>query len=63
MNISRGSDHLTTLNRANTREERVKASRVVLRHAKSRADLRLLLDALGLNHQTSKESDDPHAAA
>jgi hypothetical protein len=38
----------------NTTEERVKASRFVLRHARNRADLRELLDALGLNTTTSK---------
>ncbi|MFD7990767.1 hypothetical protein [Streptomyces mexicanus] len=64
MNIARGSGDLITRDRENTRAERVAASRVVLRHAKSREDLRLLLDALGLNSQTSKETNEhPHAAA
>ncbi|MEU7381519.1 hypothetical protein AB0A91_16255 [Streptomyces sp. NPDC042207] len=34
--------------RENTNAERVAASRLVLQHARSRADLRELLDALGL---------------
>lgn len=38
----------------NTPEERRDASRFVLRHARSRKDLRELLDALGLNTTTSK---------
>ena len=42
----------------NSQAERVKASRVVLRYARSRADLHELLDALGLN-TTSK--GDRHA--
>lgn len=37
-------------------EERVAASRYVLRHARSRDDLRLLLDALGLNTTTKGDS-------
>lgn len=36
-----------------TPEQRRAASRVVLRHARSREDLRLLLDALGLNTTTA----------
>jgi hypothetical protein len=38
----------------NTTEERVAVSRLVLRKARDRADLRELLDALGLNTTTSK---------
>jgi hypothetical protein len=38
------------------REQRVKASRVVLAKARNRDDLRLLLDALGLNDRTSKDN-------
>ncbi|MFC9949231.1 hypothetical protein ACFVIN_01460 [Streptomyces prasinus] len=47
-NVSRGSGHLVTSARENTREERVAASRVVLAKARNRDDLRQLLDALGL---------------
>jgi len=54
VNIARGSGDLITRDRENTRAERVAASRVVLRHAKSREDLRLLLDALGLNHHPAQ---------
>ncbi|MFE2712307.1 hypothetical protein ACFXKI_10020 [Streptomyces mirabilis] len=38
----------------NPRQERVLASRFVLRYARSLADLRQLLDALGLNTKTTK---------
>ena len=55
MNVERGSDQLLTASRANTREERVAASRYVLAHARNREDLHLLLDALGLNQQTDSE--------
>jgi hypothetical protein len=51
VNLARGSDHYITTGRENTREERVAASRVVLRAARNREDLRLLLDALGLNNK------------
>lgn len=54
MNVERGSDHLVTAGRENTREERVAASRAVLKQARSRDDLRLLLDALGLNQPRGK---------
>lgn len=40
-----------TTGREPTRSERRDASRVVLRHARSREDLRLLLDALGLGRR------------
>lgn len=56
MNIDRGSDRLVTAVRTNTPEERVKASRLVLRKARNRDDLRFLLEALGLNTQPSKEA-------
>lgn len=49
MNVERGSDQLVTADRESTREQRVAASRVVLRKARDADDLRLLLDALGLN--------------
>ncbi|MFJ8049274.1 hypothetical protein [Streptomyces luteogriseus] len=49
MNRERGSDRLITAARENTREERIAASRLVLRKARGREDLRQLLDALGLN--------------
>jgi hypothetical protein len=49
VNVSRGSDQLVTAARQNTREERIAASRLVLRRARDRDDLRQLLDALGLN--------------
>ncbi|MFF9714789.1 hypothetical protein ACF1DW_04225 [Streptomyces sp. NPDC014603] len=49
MNVERGSDHQLTRARDTTREQRVAASRVVLRKARNPKDLRLLLDALGLN--------------
>jgi hypothetical protein len=49
----RGSDHLATAARQNTPEERVAAARIVLRKARDRDDLHLLLDALGLDEQTS----------
>lgn len=48
MNVKRGSDRLVTAARTNTREERTAASRLVLRKARDREDLRQLLDALGL---------------
>jgi hypothetical protein len=51
---SRGSDRLVTAARESTREQRVAASRLVLRKARNRDDLRLLLDALGLNDQTTE---------
>ena len=47
----RGSDRLATAARTNTPEERVAASRLVLRKARDRDDLRLLLDVLGLDTQ------------
>jgi hypothetical protein len=46
----RGSDRLTTAARTITPAECAAASRLVLRHARNRDDLRLLLDALGLNN-------------
>jgi len=49
VNRARGSDQLVTAARQNTREERTAASRLVLRQARDREDLRQLLDALGLN--------------
>ncbi|MBU8549758.1 hypothetical protein IMX12_13160 [Streptomyces sp. Babs14] len=52
----RGSDQLATTAREITPEERVAASRLVLRKARDRQDLRLLLDALGLNQQPNKEN-------
>lgn len=51
MSVERGSDHLITAQRDVTREQRRDASRYVLRHARDRDDLRLLLDALGLNEK------------
>lgn len=56
MNVERGSDHQLTRARDTTREQRVAASRVVLRKARNPKDLRLLLDALGLNQQPHKEN-------
>ncbi|MGI5443357.1 hypothetical protein ACQEV4_40285 [Streptomyces shenzhenensis] len=56
MNVERGSDYRVTADREVTPEQRVAASRVVLRHARSRDDLHYLLDLLGLNTQTSKEA-------
>ncbi|MFD5220279.1 hypothetical protein ACFWMH_21845 [Streptomyces tendae] len=44
----RGSDRLVTAARQNSPEERVAASRLVLRKARDRDDLRLLLEVLGL---------------
>jgi hypothetical protein len=38
----------------NTAEERRAAARLVLRHARSREDLRELLDALGLDNPSQK---------
>jgi hypothetical protein len=52
---ARGSDRFITAARETTPAERAAASRLVLKHARSRNDLRLLLDALGLNSQISKE--------
>lgn len=40
----------------NTAEERVKASRFVLRKARSRADLRDLLNTIGLNNPPRQEA-------
>ncbi|MGW2260085.1 hypothetical protein ACWCXE_20045 [Streptomyces sp. NPDC001780] len=45
---SRSLDRLITTGRETTAAERVAASRLVLRRARSREDLRDLLDALGL---------------
>lgn len=56
MNVERGSDHLLTTDRDTTREQRVAASRFVLRKARDKDDLRLLLDALGLNNDPAKET-------
>lgn len=42
------------VNGQNTRAERVAASRFVLRHARSREDLRDLLDELGLDNTTRR---------
>lgn len=56
MNLSRGSDRLITAARQNTPEERRAASRAVLKAARDRDDLRLLLDALGLNTQPAKDN-------
>jgi len=52
---SRGSDRLVTTARETTPAERAAASRVVLKNARNREDLRLLLDALGLNSQPKTE--------
>jgi hypothetical protein len=49
VNRERGSDRLVTSARENTREERIAASRLVLRKARDRDDLHQLLDVLGLN--------------
>lgn len=53
MNAGRkqGSDRFVTAARQNTPEERAAASRLVLRQARGRDDLRLLLEVLGLNTQ------------
>jgi hypothetical protein len=51
VNVSRGSDHLVTAARESTPTERVAASRLVLKKGRDRDDLRLLLDALGLNEK------------
>jgi len=56
VNRSRGKGLLVTAARENTPEERAAASRAVLRRARDRDDLRQLLDALGLNTQTSKDN-------
>lgn len=40
---------MITTGRQATPQERVAASRLILRHARNRDDLRLLLEALGLN--------------
>lgn len=55
MNRERGSDRLATAARETTREERTAASRLVRRAAHDPDDLRLLLEALGLDQQPSKE--------
>lgn len=54
MNRARGSDRLATAARQNSPAERAAASRLVLRHARDNQDLRLLLDALGLNEPPRK---------
>lgn len=46
----------------NTPEERLRASRVVLAHAKSREDLHALLDALGLLPTTPASKATPKRA-
>lgn len=56
MNRGRGSDQLVTAARQNTPAERVAASRLVLKKARGRDDLRLLLDALGLNNPSKDPS-------
>ncbi|MFH9977909.1 hypothetical protein ACH4ND_01350 [Streptomyces sp. NPDC017179] len=56
MNVERGSDHLITAHNDTTREERAAASRAVLKQARNREDLRLLLDALGLNNKPDDDS-------
>ncbi|MFC8985144.1 hypothetical protein [Streptomyces sp. NPDC057115] len=56
MNVERGSDHQLTRVRDTTREQRVAASRAVLKRARNPKDLRLLLDVLGLNQQPHKEN-------
>ena len=56
MNRERGSDRLTTAARETTREERVAASRLVLRKARDRDDLHLLLEVLGLNDKPAKDT-------
>ena len=53
---NRGNDRLVTAARETTPAQRATASRLVLKHARSRDDLRLLLDALGLNTKTSKDT-------
>ena len=55
MNRARGSGHHTTTHRELTPEERTAATRMVRRQARDRNDLRNLLDALGLNNQTTKD--------
>lgn len=52
----RGSARLATAAREITPAERAAASRLVLRQAHDRDDLRLLLDALGLNQHPSKDT-------
>lgn len=47
----RGGPRLVTAAREITPAERAAASRLVLRQARDRNDLRLLLDALGLNEK------------
>lgn len=53
MAIDHGTELLKLRLADNTRDERVKASRFVLRKARSLQDLRELLDALGLNTTTT----------
>ncbi|MFB7597214.1 hypothetical protein [Streptomyces sp. NPDC056160] len=62
MNFSRGSDHLLPTDREVTREQRVLASRAVLRHALSREDLHDLCEALGLNAPSRAPDSDPPPA-
>lgn len=54
MNVDLGRDRVVTASRENTRAERVAASRAVLKRARNRDDLHLLLDALGLNDRPTK---------
>lgn len=56
------SNHLQgtiTLGPGPTPDERRAASRLVLRHARNREDLRLLLDALGLTQQPTAPTTRP----
>lgn len=51
---SQGSDRLATAARTTTPAERAAAARLVLREARDRDDLHLLLDALGLSEKPRK---------
>ena len=52
----RGGPRLVTAAREITPAERAAASRLVLHQARNHDDLRLLLDALGLNQHPSKDT-------
>ncbi|MFJ8555276.1 hypothetical protein [Streptomyces sp. NPDC093676] len=56
MSVERGSDRMATRGRENTREQRRDASRYVLKRARNKEDLHLLMEALGLNTPASKEA-------
>jgi len=62
VNVARGSGHFVTSGRETTPEEQAAAVRQVQRNARDRDDLRLLLDALGLDEPSQPPAADEPTA-